>query len=117
MLEITCALNMSSINILKSNSHFDVTVAGKNHLSDQDRSELLGLLRSVASAHDRETCEADISKLRDSVLYKTNTAVRNYVEKRWLVIKEVGVTAVSMKILYCHSGGYAFMYTDSKGRL
>uniref|UniRef100_A0A9J8CJY9 ZSWIM1/3 RNaseH-like domain-containing protein n=1 Tax=Cyprinus carpio carpio TaxID=630221 RepID=A0A9J8CJY9_CYPCA len=64
------------------------TRESKNHLSDQDRSELLGLLRSVASAHDRETCEADISKLRDSVLYKTNTAVRNYVEKRWLVIKE-----------------------------
>lgn len=74
--------------------HCNAPVAGKNHLSDQDRSELLGLLRSVASAHDRETCEAAISKLRDSVLYKSNTEVRNYVEKRWLNIKEVGVTTV-----------------------
>ncbi|XP_048063954.1 uncharacterized protein LOC125278667 isoform X3 [Megalobrama amblycephala] len=64
------------------------TRESKNQLSDQDRSELLGLLRSVASAHDGETCEAAISKLRDSVLYKSNTAVRNYVEKRWLNIKE-----------------------------
>ncbi|CAM4609535.1 unnamed protein product [Leuciscus chuanchicus] len=64
------------------------TRESKNHLSDQDGSELLGLLRSVASAHDRETCEAAISKLRDSVLYKSNTEVRNYVEKRWLNIKE-----------------------------
>ncbi|CAM4611528.1 unnamed protein product [Leuciscus chuanchicus] len=64
------------------------TRESKNHLSDQDHSEVLGLLRSVASAHDRETCEAAISKLRDSVLYKSNTEVRNYVEKRWLNIKE-----------------------------
>lgn len=89
-------LNSNSCNILKYLliRHCNAPVAGKNHLSDQDRSELLGLLRCVASAHDRETCEAAISKLRDSVLYKSNTEVQNYVEKRWLNIKEVGVTTV-----------------------
>ncbi|KAI2642463.1 Pyruvate dehydrogenase E1 component subunit beta, mitochondrial [Labeo rohita] len=61
---------------------------GKIKLSPSDQKELLDHLRDIASAPSESSCDREVERLKESKVYKS-LEVRNYVDRRWLCVREV----------------------------